>query len=391
MTRTKRSHVVIVLLKEVFDNLRDRRAMSTALLMPLLGPLTMLAVFFALKDAEERSRTPTVPVVGRDNAPALVAWLEQQGTNIAEAPADPFDAVRRRTFDVVLRIPPEFGTSLRKGDAAVVEVICDPSHANGLPTIARVEALLQAYGGQIGSLRLMARGVDPGIVTALRVERVDVGTRDAKKALLLASLPLFLLMACFVGGTYVAIDLTAGERERGSLESLLLNPVSPLSLVLGKTIATAAFCALAMLLGLVAFAVVVPAVPFSEIGIDLVIPLSLIGKYVLLFSPTVILAAAVQMLIGTLSKSTKTAQAALGFVVLGPTLPGVLVSLFPQQPSLLKCAVPCLGESILALRMLRGEHIEPLHWIANATSDLVLAAILVVVTTRLFGARMLSG
>jgi sodium transport system permease protein len=382
--------------KEIVDNLRDRRAMSTALIMPLMGPLTMLAFFFALKDAEEKSRAPKLPVIGRENAPELVQWLERQGTSIVVlegrdgAPPDGIDDVASGTYDAVLRIPPTFGDELRKGAPAVVEVVCDPSRQSAMATIGRVEGLLAAYGGQIGSLRLMARGVDPGIVSAVRAERVDVGGRDAKKALLLASLPLFLLMAAFVGGTYVAIDLTAGERERGSLESLLLNPVRTSSLVIAKVLATIVFGALATIVGLLAFSFIVPAVPFAEIGIDLEIPPLLAVKYAVLFLPTIVLAAALQVFVGTLSKTTKTAQAALGILVIGPMLPGVIVSLFPQQPSLWKCMVPCFGESILALRLLRGEPVELVHWLANAGSDLAIAAVLIAVTTKIFGARMLS-
>ncbi len=383
--------------KEIIDNLRDRRAMSTALVMPLMGPLTMLAFFFALKDADEKSRAPKLPVIGQANAPELVQWLERQGTTIVtlDAPAggglpDGLDEVESGTYDAVLRIPPTFTEELRRGAPAVVEVVCDPSRQSSLATIGRVEGLLAAYGGQIGSLRLMARGIDPGIVTAVRAERVDVGGRDAKKALLLASLPLFLLMAAFVGGTYVAIDLTAGERERGSLESLLLNPVRTSSLVIAKVLATIVFGALATIVGLLAFSFIVPAVPFAEIGIDLEIPPLLSLKYALLFLPTIVLAAALQVFVGTLSKTTKTAQAALGILVIGPMLPGVIVSLFPQQPSLWKCMVPCFGESILALRLLRGEPVELVHWLANAGSDLAIAAVLVAITTKLFGARMLS-
>jgi sodium transport system permease protein len=385
-----KSEIRVVAGKEIVDNLRDKRAMSTALVMPLMGPLTLLAFFFFLKEADEKARAPTLPVIGRENAPELVAFLERQGTAIEAPPADAEAAVASGTVDAVLRIPSDFGEHLRKGTPAVVEVVCDATRQSAVPTIARVEGMLAAYGGQIGSLRLMARGVDPGIVSAVRTERVDVGGRDAKKALLLASLPLFLLMAAFVGGTYVAIDLTAGERERGSLESLLLNPVRTSSLVIAKVLATIVFGALATLVGLSAFAVVVPAVPFDEIGMDIAIPPSLALKYVVLFFPTIVMAAALQVLVGTISKTTKTAQAALGILVIGPMVPGLIVSLFPQQPTLWKCMVPAFGESILALRMLRGEPVELVHWIANAGSNLVLAAVLVVVTTKLFGARMLS-
>ena len=380
----------VVVKKEIIDNLRDKRAVSTALLMPLLGPAALLAVFFAIEDAEQKTKSPEVPVVGREHAPALMGFLEAQGVRIQAAPADPDAAVRAGTVDVVVRIPTDFGDSLRKGAPAVVEIVCDPSRQSAAPTLSRVENLLEAYGKQIGALRLLVRGVDPEIAQAVRVERVDVGAPQAGKALLLGSLPLFLLMACFIGGLYVAIDLTAGEREKGTLEPLLLNPVSRTTLVLAKALATWLFSLLSVAVSLLAFALVVPAVPFAEVGIDLNLPPRVIAGYALLFTPTALLASSLQLLVGTVSKTTKTAQASLGFIVLGPVLAGMVITLFPQQPTLLKCIVPALGESILAIRMLKGEDVDLAQWLANAGMNGALSAILIALTAKLFGARMLS-
>jgi sodium transport system permease protein len=380
----------VVLQKEVRDNLRDRRAITTALMMPLVGPLTLVAAFFAISHAEEKTRAPHVPVIGRENAPELVQFLEHQGVVVENPPPDPDQAVREQKNDVVLRIPAGFGDHLREGSAAVVEIVCDPSRQDASPTIERVQSLLEGYGHEVGALRLLVRGVDPSIAQAVRVERVIVSTPQAQKALFLGSLPLFMLMACFVCGLYIAIDITAGERERGSLEPLLSNPVSVAQVVLAKISATMIFSVIGVALGVAAFAVVMPSVPFGKIGLDLHLPPRVIGMYAALFLPTTFLAAALQIFVGTLSKNTKTAQATLGLMVMVPMIPGFISTMFPQQPSLAMCAVPTLGESILALRMLRGEDIVPLYWITNAAVDVAVAAVLVYATVRLFGARMLS-
>lgn len=381
----------VVTKKEIVDNLRDRRALSTALIMPLLGPLAMVAVFFAMKDAEQKMRSPEVPVLGAEHAPELVGWLRHQGVTILPAPAFPEDAVRTDEVDLALRIPAGFGADLRAGSPAVIEVICDPARQRSGPTLARIERMLEAYGAQVGALRLAVRGVDPAIMTAVRLERVDVGAPDAKKALLLGSLPLFLLMGCFLGGTYVAIDVTAGERERGSLESLLMNPVPPSVFVLGKALTTFLFGLLSMGVSLAAFSLILRAVPFDEIGLDIQLAPRTAGAFILLFLPTTLTAAALQLLIGTLSKNTKTAQASLGFIILAPVLPAVIVTMFPQQPTLANSLVPFLGESILSLRVLRGEPVELVHWLANAGANIGVAGLLVAVTARLFGPRMLTG
>ena len=381
----------VILKKELVDNLRDRRAVTTALIMPLLGPLTLVAVFFAIEKAESKTHAPHVPVAGRENAPELVRFLEKEGVIVEPAPANAEEAVRTAKFDVVVRVPAAFGEQLRAGTPAVVELVCDPSRQDAAPTIGKIEHVIEGYGKEIGALRLLVRGVDPQIVTAVRAERVDVGAPGAERALLLASLPLFLLISCFVCGLYIAIDATAGEKERGSLEPLLLNPVHPTTVVLAKTAATIVFALIGVGVSLAAFSVVIPAVPFSRIGIDLQLSWRTLLGYALLYTPTTVLAASLQVFVGTLSKNTKTAQASLGLMMLGPMVPGFATSLFPLQPTLALCAVPSLGESIIALRLLRGEHVEALHWAANAGMDVVVAAALVVATAKLFGPRMLSG
>ncbi len=380
----------VIFQKEVRDNLRDRRALTTALIMPLLGPLTLVAAFFAIQQAEEKTREPHVPVVGADNAPELVHFLEGQGVVVEAAPADPEAAVRSQQADVVLRIPADFGAHLRDATPASVELVCDPARQDAVPTLDRVQHLLEGYGHEIGSLRLLVRGVDPSIVEALRVERDVVSAPQAQKALFLASLPLFVLMSCFVCGLYIAIDITAGERERGSLEPLLLNPVSTLQIVLAKVAATMVFAVIGVAAGIAAFAVVIPSVPFARIGVDLHVAPSVIAGYALLFLPTTLLAASLQIFVGTLSKTPKAAQATLGLMMMIPIVPGVMVTMFPRQPTLALCAVPTLGESILAQRLLRGEDIVALYWVVNAGVDVVVAAVLVALTVRLFGPRMLS-
>jgi sodium transport system permease protein len=406
------SQLGVVVAKETRDNLRDRRALTTALIMPLIGPLTLVAVFFAFQQAEVKTKSPHVPIIDAQNAPELVHFLAAQGVVVEPDPiasstkqaassantAHETDAandaaadlVRSAKADVVLRIPKDFGDHLREGSPAVVEVICDPSRQNAVPTLARVEQLVDAYSREIGSLRLLVRGVDPALLQAVKAERVDVGAPGAEKAILLGSMPLFLLLACFMSGIYVSIDITAGERERGSLEPLLLNPLTTTTIVLGKLIAAIAFTGIGVGLSLATLAVLLPSLPFADIGIDAHVDAKTFALYALLFVPTTILAASLQIFVGTLSKNTKTAQASLGLLMLVPMTPGIVVSLFPQQPSAFTCAIPALGEAILSQRLLRGESIALVHWLANSASDLAIAAILVVVTARLFGARMLS-
>jgi sodium transport system permease protein len=380
-----------VFLKEVVDNARDRRSLLTALFSPLLGPLALVLMFGVISDAREKSLAPKVPVVGREHAPVLVGWLERAGVVVEAAPVDPEDDVRRGLHDVVVLIGPDFPIALREGRPAPVELIVDESRQSGAATVGRVQGLLGAWGAEVGALRLLVRGIDPGLMQGMSVQVRDVGTAESKAAMLLAIMPLFLLMACFMGGTYVAIDATAGERERGSIEALLLNPVGAGPIVLGKIAATAVFGMVGVAVAVAGFAAAVVAIPFEDLGITLTLsPLTATGIVVVLV-PVVVLASALQIAVGVVSRSFKTAQAAISFVMLLPTLPGAALSVFPQQPTVALMAAPTVGHNILMMRLVRGEPIEAWHVLVATLGVTVVAAVCVVVAVRLFGPRLVVG
>ena len=380
-----------VFVKEVVDNYRDKRSLTTALFTPLLGPLALVLMFFALSDAKGKAEAPEVAVVGRDNAPTLVAWLQRQNVVVKDAPNDPDEAVRIGAHDVVVIIPAEFGEQLRSGKAAVIELVVDEGRQSAAATVNRVRGLLQAYSSEVGALRLLARGVDPGVVSAISVQARDVGTAQSKAAMLLASLPIFLLMACFVGGTYVAIDATAGERERGSIEALLLNPVGATPVVLGKIAAASVYGFVGVVVAAIGFAVAVAVIPFHTLGIDISLsPLTAL-LVALLLLPVVLLASALQTAVGVVSRTFKTAQSAISFVTLLPTLPGAALTLFPQQPSSALMLIPTVGHDILMMRLIRGESIEGLHVVIATVGVVLCGALFAAVAVKLYGPRLVVG
>ena len=225
----------VVLRKELTDGLRDRRTLVMALLFPLLGPLTLaVALHYAAQSMQKVAREGiTLPVAGREHAPHLVAFLGAEA-RIVDAPADPEGAVRTGEADAVLVIPPEYGLRLREGRPAPVRLVIDESRQQAAGTVAAVRALLAAWGRQTAAQRLVARGVHPAVIEPLAVETVDLATPESRAAIFLSILPYFVVMSMFMGGMAVAIDTTAGERERQSLEPLLVNPVPRGAFVLGK-------------------------------------------------------------------------------------------------------------------------------------------------------------
>ncbi len=380
-----------VLRKELTDNFRDRKALSTALIVtPLLAPAMMFFALQMLSGLLKDAATPQLPVVGAQYAPALVSYLRGEGCTVLPAPDDPQQAIASLHADVVLVIDADFPTALRDAQPAHVQLVVDSTITKSAVTLSRVEGLIEAYNSRISTLRLMARGVDPGIMRAVSVDRVEVGSTKAQGAQIVGSLPMMLILACFLGGLYVALDATAGERERQSIEALLYQPIRPLEVVLAKAAATTVFSVLSLVMSIGAFALVLPFLPLDRVGVVLHFDVVLALRLLLLLLPLACMGSAVLMVVGTLSKSFRTAQAAMSVLVVGPMLPGLVTMMYPLPPTLPYLLVPTLGEAILATRLIRGETVTVLAQLTTASADALATVVLLALAARLFGPRLLT-
>ncbi|MEM6291257.1 MAG: ABC transporter permease, partial [Myxococcota bacterium] len=210
--------ILIVARKELLDGIRDRRSVTSALLVPLFGPV-LIAVMFTVILTEEADDGPiALPVVGPENAVALVEHLASADIEVVAPPEDPRAAVADGDEDVVLEIPPDFEAEFRSGRPAPLSLYVDSSRREARVPIRRVRAAIEGYGAKVGTLRLLARGIDPQLARPIALGDVDTATPQQKAANLLAMVPMFVMLAIFVGGMFMATDATAGERERKSLE-----------------------------------------------------------------------------------------------------------------------------------------------------------------------------
>jgi len=378
----------IVLRKELTDNFRDRRTLVNALLTSLLGPLMLFMLLFIIGQTLGGSveRPLELPVAGAEHAPDLVAFMQQNNVTLSEAPADPEAAVRAGDADVVLLIDPSYSERLASGLPAPVQLVIDSSRQSAGPSATRARALLERYAGQLAALRLQARGVSPSVVQPLALEEADMATPESRAAQLLNVLPYFLIFAVFVGGMGLTIDVTAGERERGSLEPLLVNPVRRGELVLGKLLAGLAPTMLSVLLSLAGFAAVINLFALGEqLGVRLSLGLPALSAIFLITLPIMLLAAALQMIIATASRSVKEAQSYLGFLPLIPALPGLFLAFLPLRPAMWQMLVPTFGQQVLINQLMRGEAVNPLFVAVSAAVTVAVGVALTLVAMRLFG------
>ena len=384
---------LVVFLKEVRENLRDRRTVFSALVYgPLMGPIIFVALMNTVISREmTKAEGPLeVPVIGAQYAPNLIDALKQQGLVPKPAIADPDKAVRERDADVVLRIPADYGKAWRSGEPAQVEVIFDSSQMGTGTPRERLEGMLKHYGSQQGALRLLARGLSPGLAAPVVVSERDQSTPQSRAGQLFSILPYFFVLAVYIGSMYLAIDLTAGERERQSLEPLFANPVARWRILLGKLGAIGAYSLASLVLTAVAFSVAGQFLPAEKLGMSFDLGPAFIGRVILLELPLIALFAVLETLVAAFAKSYREAQTYLGLLMIVPALPSIIMAFMPVKAAAWMYAVPLLGQQVGVSDMLRGVPVSAGHIGLALACGFAVAFILGLVTAAVYRSEKLA-
>ncbi len=370
-----------VMRKELRDFARDRRTfLLTLLLMPLLYPLLMLGMgkLVELRKDTQLDKVLEVPVVGAEHAPTLVAWLDSHAIRAkpAASPTELDALVRSQREDVGIVIPAAFASDWRAGKPAKVELVMDTTRRDAEVPSARITAALNAYGQTVGGLRLLARGINPAVAQPVSVATRDLATPEAKQGVLLSViLPLILALLAFIGGSHLAMDTTAGERERQSLEPLLATPASRGSIVSGKMLAACAMGIATLLLTLLSFKLSANLASGMARMMDVSFPA--IGKMLVILLPLVLIGTALLTLLAASSKSMKEAQSHMVWLMMLPMIPGYALMAYPlKDTTLWQYAVPFLSQNQLLVKVSRGEAPSATQWAVYLGASLVLAAVL---------------
>ncbi len=389
--------ILIVFVKEFRENLRERRTLFSALILgPLLGPL-LFAAGLALqleRGVAQGDQAVPLAVAQAARAPNLLSFLRQY--NIAVTPVECDDAAARAAVQAhryaqVLIVPADFGARLAAGEPAPLLLYADASDVTAGRDSARVRAVLGQYGNTLARLRLAARGLDPVLTTPLAVQDIDVSTPATRSVLALGTLSYLVLLTMLMGGMYLAIDATAGERERGTLEPLLTVPVPRERLIYGKVLATCAYMTLSLTLTVCAFAIMLRFTGLERLGMSVNFGPRVALAVILCSLPLVPLGAALMTIVAAYTKSYREAQTWLGLVLLVPTLPLAFAGLLGLTPRLALMAVPSLSQHFLITSLLRDERLPPAFVALSVLSTLALGALLIAVAGRLYRREALLG
>lgn len=376
-------HAIVVFRKEIIDAVRDRRSLLSASMYAVWAPV---AVGIALS-AIARDRAPDQPlsvaIQGGERAEALVRYLQQQSVTLVDRPVDLQGAVRSHAQPVALLVRDEYGARFEDVRPAPVELIFDGSRPASVGQADRLRRLLNAYAQQVADTRLLLRGITPEVADAVKVEDRDLSSAASRAGRMLAMLPVFLLVAAFAGSMSVAIDATAGERERNSLESLLIHPVSPASIVLGKWGAAALVSAATLVLMVVVTAAVLSMPQIRSIDLPIGLSSNDAVVVLLILVPLAFLAPALQMLMSVFATSYKEAQTQVSLLLLVPTIPGFLLAFGSLTEKWWHRIAPILSQQLLVSDALAGRMPGVLAILLPAVTTMVAALAAIVVSASL--------
>jgi sodium transport system permease protein len=365
---------VTVLLKELRETLRDRRTVALLALFTVMYPML---VGFVLNQAIDRStksdrENAELAIIGAAKAPTLVAMLKQKNFTVREvAPMDE-EAIStllhgRKTM-AVLRLSDKFTESYEAMRPALIELWFD-SASDSARRPGDIEDVIHAYNANIAGARLLAHGVSPATMSPIKLQRYDTGTNASRSAGLIGSMLAMLFFPAFMLGMSAAIDSTAGERERRSLEVLMAQPAHAAELVVGKWLAAGLLTAAGLTFELMLAHAVLSWLPLEEIGMSWTLSWAGVVNVCVATLPLALFATAIQIALAMNSKSFKEAQSMLSFAMLGAMAPGLVVSMLEVKTATWMYIVPMLSNQTLLRELAKAGQLPALPYLLTFLSS----------------------
>ena len=376
--------ILTVCKKELTDHLRDKRTATMICILSIaMGPIMLFGMSYFISSIEKKAEAREVYVQGKGNAPQLVNYFARQDITLLEPKADFRELVKTGKHDPVLVIPGDFQEKFPLGSSAVELVYDDTRQDSGNVSVGVLRRLIRGFNNEVTNQRLMARGVSPLIGRVVEVRDINMGTAAQRAAQILFMIPFITLIVCVTGCTAIAIDMTAGERERGSLEPLLMNPVARGALITGKWLAVGIYGFGVVALTLAGFWLTLKFLPMPKLESVL----SITGMQFLGFGVTMLSFApamgALQMLIATYGRTFKEAQTYVSYLITTISMIPMIIIFGQIKDSTWQLFVPMLGQQMVITRILRGDPVEAMHFLIPFAVNSAIAATAIFLMSKL--------
>jgi len=379
--------ILAVMRKEIVDNLRDRQTVFYALLFgPILMPILIAGSLAASMNQAtiDYEQVSELAVLNAESAPNLVQFLRKQNIDVVTPPDNYAASLRSGDIDLVLEVMPEYGENLRLGKPAPITLHSNDANKDSTRFARRITSLLHYHGRVLSSLRLQVRGLDPSLFEVIQLIENDVSSEGPGGQILASLLPFLFIISMVMGGFYLAIDTTAGERDRHSLEPLLSLPVERWQLTVGKYAATAVFVGLSGLLTALGIYVMFRFFPSHALTSLFRFDGFAISKAFALASPLILFITSLLIAVSAFTRSTKEAQTYLGLLMIVPMAPFFVLQFVTIRTATVLMAIPMLSQYKLLEKVARNDPIPTLHIFLSVGGTLLGAAALLLVAIKLY-------
>ncbi|MCB2383383.1 ABC transporter permease [Shewanella sp. SR1] len=359
--------IMAMVRKELIDAARDKRSVMAGLYYAIGTPLIMCGLFMVLIGQLTSPDDLKITITNPDKAPDLVRFLSNKGISSGEAKDSELKAIE-------LIISPDYAAQMNQGKGAEITIVADNSDEKLQNSIRRLEKQLQSYSTEMGSLRLIARGIDPRVMQPLKVSVHDQATTDSKGGMILGIAIFTMIYSVFISGMNLAIDTSAGERERNSLALLLSHPLTTRQLVLSKIIAVSLFALLGLVLILLVSKVAYTFVPWQELGFSVNITTEFMALMLVVGIPVALMAACLQLFVSFMAKTFKEAQSYLTMVLFVPLALSMAAS-YNIAPDMLQW-LPVSGQQQALMDFIKGKDLPMLQLFVSTLGTLAIAVLL---------------
>lgn len=359
--------IIAMVRKELIDAARDKRSVMAGLYYAIGTPLIMCGLFLVLIGQLTSPDDLKITITNPDKAPDLIRFLSNKGISSGETKDSELKAIE-------LIIDPDYAAQMNQGKGAEITIVADNSDEKLQNSIRRLEKQLQAYSTEMGSLRLIARGIDPRVMQPLKVNIHDQATTDSKGGMILGIAIFTMIYSVFISGMNLAIDTSAGERERNSLALLLSHPLTTRQLVLSKIIAVSLFALLGLVLILLVSKIAYTYVPWQELGFSVSITSEFIALMLVVGIPVALMAACLQLFVSFMAKTFKEAQSYLTMVLFVPLALSMAAS-YNIAPDVLQW-LPVSGQQQALMDFIKGKDMNLLQLLVSTLGTLAIAIVL---------------
>lgn len=377
--------IMSLLKKEVLDSIRDKRSVMAALLGAVVGPIMFVGIFSFQIEKSRSQETMYVEFENQQQAPQLIELFDREDIKHADKPETgkniEVDGETESHSGITVRFDEDFAERLAQAKPAEVFVIADHSEQDSNSNIRRIKTVLNSYQGSVVSMRLMARGISPNVGAVLKVTDRDTSTPTSKSGMILGMIAVMILVSVFVSSTNVSIDTSAGERERNSLELLLMQPVSTFDVVAAKTLNAAFYSMAGATLSILLSLLLFPFVPLHKVGLAFNFDLVLAAQIWLILVPLAVFAAAFQLATAFHAKSFKEAQSYIQYTIIVPVFVPMVVQITEYKHVILGW-IPVVSQQQAISQLVKGELNEYLPVVMGFIITLLASLALTLFTAR---------